>query len=271
MTPKFNLLSAIQAYLADKPMFYAFIRPTEAELFSFNQQFVKGKILDFGCGDGFFSKLVFNDQKIDVGLDLMTNYAHLKSTQNCFLNDSYQQVLLYDGKKIAYPKNFFDCVISNCVLEHVDDIELSLTEINRILKLKGYFICTVMTNKWEEMLFGSKFFGNKYQQYWRKKQHHVHLYSFHKWIKLITQHHFKLIKASSYLSAGIVPLFELSHFLSFFSLISYQLFNKWVLFPNYYRLVALDKLILYLINHLSKNQAPQQNAAAFFIYQKTAR
>lgn len=47
-------------------------------------------------------------------------------------------VIFYDGKKFPFKDNEFDYVICSHVLEHVDDIELFLSEVFRVAK-KGYF------------------------------------------------------------------------------------------------------------------------------------
>ena len=43
--------------------------------------------------------------------------------------------------KIPFPDNYFDCVVSNMVFEHVVDIDLALDEIARVLRPGGEFLC----------------------------------------------------------------------------------------------------------------------------------
>ena len=54
----------IKKYLENRPMFMAIIRGQEAMLFQKYNKLVKGKILDFGCGEGFFTELVFGKERL---------------------------------------------------------------------------------------------------------------------------------------------------------------------------------------------------------------
>src|SRR3989339_1936064 len=114
----------IRKYLENRPMFLAIIRSQEAVLFQKHNYVIKGKVLDFGCGDGFFTEIVFGKGKIDVGLDLKNSRA-LRADEN----KTYKKVVYYDGKKIPFPDKYFSTVISNCVLEHIPNLKQSLSEI----------------------------------------------------------------------------------------------------------------------------------------------
>ena len=123
-------------------MFHSFIRPQEAMLFQKYLRYIKPPVLDFGCGDGFFAETVFGKGKIDVGLDLLNSRANEAESKKIYKKISY-----YDGSTIPYPTHYFQTVISNCVLEHIIEINKSLNEIHRVLKPNGYFLTTVMTER----------------------------------------------------------------------------------------------------------------------------
>ena len=97
---KINLEYFIQKYVENRPLFMALIRPQEAMLFYKNKKIIKQPILDFGCGDGFFSKIVFGKKVIDVGLDITNSRA--KEAEK---NGIYKRVTFYNGKTIPYPNN----------------------------------------------------------------------------------------------------------------------------------------------------------------------
>jgi SAM-dependent methyltransferase len=112
-----------------------------------NYQFLvgkaSGKVLDFGCGKG---DMVL--RAIEAGLD-----AHgveyfgpgsgikIKSVleERGLLGNS---VLEYDGVTLPFADNTFDTVISNQVLEHVPNVGQALSEISRVLKHGGRFVCS---------------------------------------------------------------------------------------------------------------------------------
>ncbi|MDD5675701.1 MAG: class I SAM-dependent methyltransferase, partial [Chitinivibrionales bacterium] len=63
-----------------------------------------------------------------------------------------------ENNRIDFEDNYFDCVIANQVLEHVEDIDSVLTEIKRVLKPNGLFFCLVPTkDTWYEVHSGIPF------------------------------------------------------------------------------------------------------------------
>jgi hypothetical protein len=66
------IIKAIKYYLNNRPNFYGLIRPQELFLFYHFRDYITGKVLDYGHGDGFFAKFLVDifRQKITIGLDL---------------------------------------------------------------------------------------------------------------------------------------------------------------------------------------------------------
>lgn len=228
----------IKKYLENRPMFLSIIRSQEAIFFQKYGKLLKNKTLDFGCGDGFFANTVFGHRAIDVGLDLKNSRADIAKK-----NKVYKKITYYDGKKIPYPDKHFSTVISNCVLEHIPNLKQSIKEIKRVLKPGGYFLTSVMANKWEDYLFGSRILGKKYLQIMRKKQEHFNLLSKNQWKNLFHSVGFKTIEIDDYMNKQQSEIMDISHYLSLPSLISHKLFGKWVLFPKWYKLLFIDKYI----------------------------
>ncbi|GMV01839.1 MAG: hypothetical protein AMXMBFR52_14950 [Burkholderiales bacterium] len=57
-------------------------------------------------------------------------------------------VRLYDGEAIPYPEQSFDLVFSSNVLEHVEDVELLLCEMARVLRPNGRMVHILPTPAW---------------------------------------------------------------------------------------------------------------------------
>lgn len=245
----------IKQYLENRPMFLSIIRSQEAMFFQKFNCYIKGKTLDFGCGDGFFAETVFGKGKIDVGFDLKNSRAPTAEK-----NKIYKKVVYYESKKIPFPNGHFQTVISNCVLEHIFNLKQSLKEIQRVLKPDGYFLTSVMTNKWESYLFGKKILGNWYVNYMRKKQEHHNVLTIEQWVNVFKQSGFKLIRVNEYMNQKQSQIMDLFHYLSLPSLISYKLVNRWVLFPKGYKYLLIDKFI----NKLLAVKKIKNGAALFF-------
>lgn len=250
----------ITKYLESRPAFFAFIRPQEAIFFEKNRKLIKKKILDYGCSDGFFASLIFKKNQVDVGLDLFNSRA--KEAEKL---EIYQKIVLYDGIKIPYPDKYFKTVISNSVLEHVQNLDQALKEVYRVLKKEGYFLTTVMTKNWEDNLFFSQIFGNLYKNFLRKKQAHLNLLSEDIWQKKFEKAGFKVIKSQPYLTKTQSQLIDIFHYLSLPSLISYKIFGRWVIFKNWWTVFNLNKWI----EKKLKEKATLKNfSSLFFITQK---
>ncbi len=109
-------------------------------------------ILDLGCGDGDFADLCFKEKiQIDVGLDLDEKEIKIARQKNY-----YKKLVCASGSGIPYPSGYFKTIISNSVLEHIEDLDDVLKETRRVLNQNGTFICTVATTKTDEYLLVSK-------------------------------------------------------------------------------------------------------------------
>ena len=249
----------IKKYLENRPAFMAFIRPQEAYLFQKFKKYIKKKILDFGCGDGFFAQITFGKNFVDIGLDIKN-----ERTLKIINKKIYKKVVIYDGEKIPFKNSYFKTVISNCVLEHLPKLEKSLKEINRVLKKDGYFLTTVMTDKWSDFLFGKKIFGNLYVNFMNKKQEHFNLLSLSKWEKIFKKNGFAVVEKVGYLSKKTSQFLDLFHYFSIPSLLTYKIFDRWIIFPYWYKFLKVDKFIRRKISF----PLPQNSAAVFFVLKK---
>ncbi|MEI6532212.1 MAG: class I SAM-dependent methyltransferase [Candidatus Roizmanbacteria bacterium] len=246
-------------YLRERPLFFSFIRPQEAYLFRKNKEYIKGPVLDFGCGDGFFAKVAFQN-KLDVGLDVLNSRI-----LEAYKNNIYDEVRMYDGTTIPFKNNSFQSVVSNCVMEHLPDLNGNLKEIHRILKPGGYLITSVMTNKWNEYMSDKKFIGKSYANWFRMNQVHLNLLSEEEWSQSFKNAGFKIASITGYLSKRTTQYLELSHYISTPSLISHKLLNRWVLFPRLAELLGLPKFI---VDKLDIDVEPQDSSALFYVLKK---
>ena len=94
-------------------------------------------VLEVGSGEGYGTNILSTKVKSIVGLDVdleAIEHANKKyKSKKC-------EFIHYTGKKLPFPDNKFDKVVSFQVIEHVTDDKEYLNEIYRVLKNKGDFI-----------------------------------------------------------------------------------------------------------------------------------
>ena len=93
---------------------------------------LQGRLLDIGCGNKPYKNL-FNVKEY-IGIDI-ENEAHN--------HESEMIDIIFDGKKIPFKDNSFDCVFSSEVFEHVFYLEELIKESNRILRVGGNILITL--------------------------------------------------------------------------------------------------------------------------------
>lgn len=94
------------------------------------------KILDFGCYDGTLLSIIKNDTNEFYGIEA-SDYG----VRECKKNGLKVKNFFYtDDSTVPFGNNFFNVVIAGEIIEHIYDTDRILKEINRILKLGGYFL-----------------------------------------------------------------------------------------------------------------------------------
>lgn len=112
---------------------------------------IDGRILDVGCGDGRYFKLIWPDANNVVGVDL-DPVAVEQGRQS----GVYNEIHLGPAHKIPEASSSFANAFANCSLEHMDQIDAVLAEISRCLKEGGKLVCSVVSNRFVEWSLLSK-------------------------------------------------------------------------------------------------------------------
>ncbi len=109
-----------------------FIRKGLFKSIKSNAKYMKGKMLDFGCGSKPYKNLF--DVKEYIGVDIEeSGHSHKNENIDVF----------YDGKKIPFDDNSFDSVFSSEVFEHIFNLDDILKEINRVMKKDAKLLLTL--------------------------------------------------------------------------------------------------------------------------------
>jgi len=94
-------------------------------------------ILDIGCGDGAYDKKIAGVGAIVTGIDI---HEKRLSAARKYNQNERTRYLFMDASRMNFPEATFDKVMSLCVLEHLNDDELVMRNIYRVLKPGGLFV-----------------------------------------------------------------------------------------------------------------------------------
>ena len=106
-----------------------------------------GRILDLGCGDGRYFRLIWPQATNVTGVDMEPGVAELGRQSGV-----YRKVHVTPANLVPEPDSGFDHVFANCSLEHMDQLDAVLAEIHRCLKPGGTLLCSVVTDRFLKWL-----------------------------------------------------------------------------------------------------------------------
>lgn len=194
-----------ETYLDHFPDAPSLVLVRSVELRNFPTTFLKPPILDLCCGDGFFCATL--GLKHISGCDISERAIQLAKEKGV-----YSDLKISDVRKLPYQNSSFNSILSNCAPEHVEEINIALSEVSRVLMKGGHLIMTVpsqlLLNGFPPKKFfesiGLGRFGEKLLYEYNKKQTHRHVLTLNQWQKLLNEaglkifHHFCLFDESSY-------------------------------------------------------------------------
>ncbi len=136
---------------------------------------VNGQVLDIGCADGMFSKVILDKTKAKklIGLDVLKSSVSWANKH--WASTGKMSFRVGDAHKLEFKKETFDAVFALEVLEHVHNPEKVLREIKRVLKPNGYGIFLVPS---DSTLFRSIWFLwlHFYPRGWVWRETHIQTY-----------------------------------------------------------------------------------------------
>lgn len=250
--------SALKAYLKFQPFPLALLRSMEA---GFYPKKLHRLSLDIGCGDGFFAKCVFGEKGIDTGVEVNIKAAGIAKASR-----SYNQVIVFNGVRLPFRPRTFSTVVSNSVMEHVDNPAGLIQEIGRVTKKGGLFYLTVPTTDFSKCLFGIKIFGKAYGNFMDIVTRQKYYWTAVKWNRVLGKAGFKIINHSTYFGEKPMAWFDLTHWLSIPAILTKIIFHRWVLFNSSDIKAKFGEK---LVRRILKNDKPP-HAFQFFICRKIA-
>ena len=222
----------LSAHLKTMAPHRAILRAAECKLMSGVR--LRTPVLDVGCGDGHFASICY-DTPIDVGVDV-----HLGDAREAAARPGvYRSVVLAGATELPLQDSSFGTVVSNCVLEHIPDIDGALAEIARVLRPEGELAITVPNPDFPAQLFFSRAFARlgvpslaeAYGRFFNRISHHHHVDHFHVWEGRLNRAGLRVVEHRAYFSAAAVRAFDLSLYAGAPNLVTRMLIGRWVLHP----------------------------------------
>ncbi len=228
----------LHPYILQAPTALALERSLECSLFSTKE--LRHPILDIGSGDGLFALNCF-DHKIDVGID--PSEIEIEASSKL---DVYKELICCYGNDIPKADKSFATIISNSVLEHIEDLEPVIREARRLITDDGEMIVTVPTDQFEQGSLIARLlqavgmnslalsFRKKYNKFWR----HFHAPNEAEWAKMFERNGFEVKSQVLYCPKNTATFNDFMAPLALPSMIVKKTLNYWVLVPAWRKLVA---------------------------------
>lgn len=162
--------------------------------------YLQGKVLDVGCGDGFFINGISALANIENCFGIDISRVAIGFAKRKYPRISYQVAA---ATAIPFKSKIFDSITVIEVVEHVFDIETLFIELNRVLKMAGVLVITTTDfNLLKKVLVSTIF----WEKYFYPTNPHIRFFSKRSLTDVLTRSGFKVIVHrwnGSYL--GIMP------------------------------------------------------------------
>lgn len=248
-------------HLREVPPFRALIRAIECRLFA-ELGPLEPPVLDIGCGDGHFAATAYGASP-NLGIDV-DRRSLIKARDR----GAHRLVIAASATEIPAPAASFAAVVSNCVIEHIPDLDGVLREVGRVLRPGGRFAFGVPSHRFADLLLGSTILrhlgasrlAGAYGDWFNDHSRHYHTYPPEFWQMKLDQHEFDVRSWTYYMTAAGHRAFDVAHYLSLPNLVSYRLTGRWVLWHNSLTQSLLDQ---WLRPHY-ESACPADGAYLFF-------
>jgi len=250
--------------LRELPAFRALIRAIEGRLIR-ELGPLESPLLDVGCGDGHFGRVVLGG--LDAGLDL-----DLSSLEKARRRGAYRLLAIATAGRIPFDDASFTTVLANCALEHMPELDRVFAEVTRVLRPDGRFLFSVPNDRHNENLLVARILesvglsgvARRYRSWFKRMQVHHHMYTEEEWRRRAEAHGLKVVSCRPYLSPRATALLELGHYYGAPNVLNKALFGKWVVLPYRPRFALVER---FLAPYVAEDGVPG-SSCFFFVARK---
>jgi 2-polyprenyl-3-methyl-5-hydroxy-6-metoxy-1,4-benzoquinol methylase len=186
-----------------------------------------GRILDIGCGPGYFLFLAKSQGWEAFGIDIDNGMVEFCK--------QYLSLKVSQGSlgRASYPESYFDAITLFHVLEHVPDFDLTISNACKMLKPDGLLVIDV-PNAGD---IRRSLFKGDWMQF---REHHLWYFSEHALEMLLRKHGFKIEKRVFHGGSQVVASLNKTMKVNL----------RWTIDKYYRYLRPIRGSILFLLNHL---------------------
>jgi SAM-dependent methyltransferase len=229
----------LERYLQSAPVSLALERAIEGRWLSSLP--LAEPLLDLGCGDGLFAECTFH-RLPGVGIDRNRSEIAIAHSRG-----AYRWLACADSAHLPFRDAVFSSAISNSVLEHLEDLPGTLSEVRRVLRPQGRFWFSVPSPLYGKLLFNAALFerlGLHALSRWYEDlvnvrlQKNLHCLSMEEWGSLLDGAGLRVVRHESYLPRAVMFANDLGYPLAVPAMIWKRRLGRWTLFPRLRRPVA---------------------------------
>jgi SAM-dependent methyltransferase len=154
-------------------------------------------VLDVGCGDGRYFRLVWPQARQVIGIDIDADVA-----ERARQSGVYQAVYVAPAHQVPVPPGHFGSAFANCALEHMDQLHDVLASICASVRPGGTFLLSVVTDKlieWSTLprlveLIGEPLRAEAIQNEFLKYHHYSNVLTAPAWAKQLQAAGFEVLE-----------------------------------------------------------------------------
>jgi len=162
------------------------------------------------------------------------------SLSQASVRKAHRLILRASATEIPCQDQSFETVVSNCVLEHIPDLQSTLAEISRVIRPGGRFAFGVPSHRFASLLLGTSVLHRigahrgavGYGRWFNEHSRHFHTYNPGTWHELLDRNGFDVVSWQYYMTPSGHKSFDVAHYLSVPNLVTFKITGKWVLWHS---------------------------------------
>lgn len=250
-------------HLKTVPAFRALLRAVEARFY--RRVAIPEPVLDLGCGDGHFAQMAFG-RPLLTGVDPW--WGPLQKARR---GGAYRLNVQALGDALPFPDGAFATVISNSVLEHIEEVEPVLAEAARVLRPGGRLVVTMPSHLFTEYLGGAALLrplgmDDVYRRFFNFISRHAHTDPPERWAERLGAAGFRVTRWQYYFSKAALRALEAGHVQGLPSAVLHALTGHWILGPWRENLRVTERWV----RPYYEEEAPEEGAYLFMVAEKAA-